>query len=786
MRIGTWVPGLVAPGVLVLPVLLLFWGPLFEDKRLYWQDLLLQFYPWYSFAARTIKQGAAPFWNPYLFAGVPLLGNPLVGLFYPPNLIFLVLPVDRAAAWSIAGHVLLAGWGTYRFAREHRCTPVPALLAGIAFMFSGRVIALTSHLSMIHALSWCPIILLLTHRLITASSWKPCLWLTAAITMQILAAHPQTTLITGMAALGYGAVLMTVHHRAFPEVIRRLLAMAGCAAAALAISAVHWIPVVILVAHSPRLGSSPTNPLSFSLEWPHALSFLVPNLYGHPAAVYWGAWNYWEMAGYTGIITVALALGALVSGDRGTRAFSVLAAAGLVLALGGNTPVYSSLVRLVPGLGVFRVPARYLVIYAFAISMLAARALDRVGAPEREARHAINTVAWITAALLGLLPLLWWVGPARPGAIQQGLARTLGPAAPAAFLPPARAAVWVGMMLATTALLIFLLLLLLLAGGKLRAPVFNVAILLLVTADMLLFAAPMLPLARRLAPLETPSEIESIVLRGPPGRRVFMMEDLIRDAEDTLGSRAFGPPGHAYVAGAKARLAPNLAMILGYSSALGYDQLPLDSYARYISRVLDELRETHTSKLLDFLAAGYVVSAKPLPAPYRLLYRSPTVNLYDNPRALPRASLVTRAVVADRGFMLAYMRSPAFDPRTTVVLEEIPPEPAGVRIPGISQQVSERVLSTNLIVFRVRTPGPAWLVVSDAYYPGWRAQIDGKPVRILRANYAFRAVIVEPGDHEVAFTYWPAGLWVAALVSGLGLAVWGGLAWRLSATPRGV
>ena len=71
-----------------------------------------------------------------------------------------------------------------------------------------------------------------------------------------------------------------------------------------------------------------------------------------------------------------------------------------------------------------------------------------------------------------------------------------------------------------------------------------------------------------------------------------------------------------------------------------------------------------------------------------------------------------------------------------------------------------------------RTESPAYLVMSDVYYPGWTATIDDQPTTLYPANFAFRAVLVPPGEHRVAFTFepvtWRVGLIISAVtVAGL-------------------
>jgi uncharacterized membrane protein YfhO len=86
----------------------------------------------------------------------------------------------------------------------------------------------------------------------------------------------------------------------------------------------------------------------------------------------------------------------------------------------------------------------------------------------------------------------------------------------------------------------------------------------------------------------------------------------------------------------------------------------------------------------------------------------------------------------------------------------------------------------HTVTLSVDAGQPGYLVLSDTYYPGWRATVDGQPEAIWRANYAFRAVYVPAGQHTVQFVFDPA-IWKAGLaVSGvtlLGLISWAGWRW---------
>jgi uncharacterized membrane protein YfhO len=125
--------------------------------------------------------------------------------------------------------------------------------------------------------------------------------------------------------------------------------------------------------------------------------------------------------------------------------------------------------------------------------------------------------------------------------------------------------------------------------------------------------------------------------------------------------------------------------------------------------------------------------------------------MYENPRALPRAWLVGRSLVyPSHEERLAFMTTPSFDPRRAVVLETGAAEEGAEDVKGaLGLEASE----AGHYAFRVETPVDAYLVLTESFYPGWTARVDGAPAEILRADHLFQAVRLSAGRHKVTFTY---------------------------------
>jgi hypothetical protein len=155
---------------------------------------------------------------------------------------------------------------------------------------------------------------------------------------------------------------------------------------------------------------------------------------------------------------------------------------------------------------------------------------------------------------------------------------------------------------------------------------------------------------------------------------------------------------------------------------------------------------------------------------WRLVYDA-EVKIYRNDRTLPRAFVVHAAdVVASADEALARVTAPGFDPRRVVVLEErVSPALVDSARAHVAEAVQIRSYGAHRIELRARLDTPGMLVLGDTHYPGWRATVDGKPARIHRANFLFRAVALEAGDHRVEFAYRPRHFYAALLCAGLAL-----------------
>ena len=183
--------------------------------------------------------------------------------------------------------------------------------------------------------------------------------------------------------------------------------------------------------------------------------------------------------------------------------------------------------------------------------------------------------------------------------------------------------------------------------------------------------------------------------------------------------------------------------------------------ARYAA-LLDALPP---EKLWQLLGVRYVVTGRPGFANSEIVATNDDVRLLRLKNYGPRAWLAVEAKETDDRTALAAMQSDEFDPWITAYIADPLPFPVVPNQAFTSFRFEVR--EPERLVMSFRTPTDSLLVLSEIYYPGWRAAVDGVPTPILRADVALRAVAVRAGEHRVEMVFDP---WSVKIGIGITLA----------------
>jgi hypothetical protein len=736
-------------GFVIFPLLLL-WRPLFAGEAFFWGTPLLQFVSWQRMAAEMWRSGHLPLWNPLVGCGAPLAANYQTAAFYPLNALYLLLPAETALSWTTALHLALAGWGMYRWGRAVGLDRFPAFVGALALEGSGFLVARAALFpSMALTFPWLVVWLWRAEVLVQRRQLGDALWLGLALGLGLLAGHAQTAFYGGMLLVAY-SIFRAAQDREGGDwslVLRHSLLLVCSFVVGVGLAAVQLLPTAELTMLSQRPGGVGYDfAMTYSL-WPwRLLTFVAPGFFGNPGrGDYWGYATYWEDAGYVGVLPLLLAAGAVLTlrrkrsnarKEQGLTVFWLLAAGcSTLLALGQNTPLFPFLFRYVPSFNLFQAPVRWLAVTTVALAALAAVGVQRWPAGRSGRRRGTLSMVIGVALLFGGLAAPRLVPDLRP---------TFGPAT-----------AWLGGTLVVVGVLVLL---------QRDRVWWRVAVGAFVALDLLLFGWPLVPTVDR-SLYQGRTETAAILDREPGPVRVYWPTDPTHvnreyDAEQRvkfsyLTFNGFGPRDTGYWWGMREALLPNAGMLDGVPSANNFDPLLVGRYVDLLDAAVK------TPSVLRVMGVTHVASDRPWPEG-KPVYATSSAALYRLPDAVGRVWVVpaARQVAPDK--MLAVLTDSAFDPAAEVLLET----PTRSLQPQFSTLHSPTLQDTpNRVTIRAVLDAPGYLVLADTWYPGWRATVDDQPADILRANYAFRAVWLEAGEHTVEVVYRPTSVLVGGVVS---------------------
>lgn len=658
-------------------------------------DFVAYYRPNAHYAFGRLAAGEIPLWNPLQGFGLPFLATLQTGVLYPPNWLHLVLPTQLAFAALAAAHLGLAAWFCAALARSLGAEAGGALAAGLLFAGSNWIFGALWSPPMLYSAAWLPAVLLASNRILDRPTLGRIAGLAGAVAMQALTGWPYVLVMTGLAAAIFAAgalVEIGLRERRLPA--SRAGALAAGAIAGALLAAPQILPARELLAHSVRALGVLDSGQTVLLTVQHDPAYFLASLLERGVN-----------DGVPGLLTLPLAAVALWRrGPRRSRLALLVGvgAFGLLVAFPLHAPLYGWL-RELPLFGDFRFPFRYRLLSTLALSVAAGVGVTQVARLVAHRARGQAIVGALLAALVVTLQSSVVLRGTYPFPRETGWPRSPG------------ADVLVQQLRERE------------DGGRIHwqhadeiAWVDKIGQMedLRVTHDL----EPLTPAAsaRYLSFFET-GTTETIDAR-----------DILRERGDRAAASSAVPRNY-----------------LGAIPFFGRVGLPANP-----ERI----------RLLDLASVRLVLANEPpgwlAERLVRLRELGPRPSVFENATALPRAYRVrfAEAEPADPARALARLVAPEFEPHESVLLEAPPADlvreaaSAGAASTGAA---SLEVDDPEHQVIRTSGEQPGVLVVTDTFFPGWEATLDERPVPILRANTAFRAVVVPAGEHVVEMRYRP-------------------------------
>lgn len=717
-------------------------------------DVLRQIYPWKTESLKQIKSGQVPLWNPYNFSGSPLLANNQSAVFYPLNFFYFL--ASQINAWTILIMLqsLLAGIFTYFFARQIGLGKNGSFFSGIAFGYSLFLTVFTEYNTINQTILWLPLILLAVHKLIGKSSRAWTLVFIFASLFSLLAGHLQV--FAGVYGL---AIIYLFYCLFFKKDFRKknLFKWLALIFLPIGLGAIQLLPTFELIQNAARVSQNYQFLIHQLLIQPKdLLRFFAPDLFGNPAVGNYLLQDpYPGKAVYIGLIPLAFSLLAIIFREKRTKFFIIIPLAALIFII--RSPLTEIFYKLQLPLISTSSPSNMIFIISFCLSILAGFGLEKF---YKEPRKIIAVVALFAFVFISL-----WIFRGHMAVIGRNLFYST-----VIFI-----------------VLCFLLSLRFIFKKEQFFSILTILLLVLTLFDSYYFF----------------KKFNSFV----PKELVFPKAQVTEFLKKETGINRYWGYGAA-------NIEANFATQEKLFSTDGYDPLYPKRYGEFIQSSrggkietkfdnttrsdafitsgfgeVDMRNNLYREKVLNILGVKYILdriengSTQETfpPEKYQQVYQDKNGwKIFENLKVAPRLFLTSdyKVFKTKEEFEKLFLDQ-NFDPAKTIFLEEelsnhlldLNKQSFSTNQVNQAGNVIVEDYQPNHIKLLTETKGNQLLFLSDTYYPGWKAFIDGKESKIYRADYAFRAVVVPAGSHEVIFSYEPQSFYLGVKISIISLAL---------------
>jgi hypothetical protein len=705
---------LSAPSILLLISIAFCWKLVLTNQYTWLEgpDLAFQVLPWYQFQAGEWHSGSFPLWDPYHWAGQPLLGQAQPGAAYPINWLLFSLPLRHGwirqayLHWYFLFIHFLGSLFMYLLCRDLGRRRSSSILAASVFAYGGFV-GTNDWPQMLNGAIWAPLVFLFLLRAVRGDRPVASACLSGAfLGLSWLSGHHQIPIFVSLAAMG-----TWIYYAAKDRRVVRLIALSGLFV--FLVSALQTLPAYEYGQLSHRwVGLE--DPIPWKVKVPYfihskysttpetLLGILFPGMSHHADA-------------FMGVLAISLALLALFSWFENpmVRLFGAIAIGGLFFTLGDRTLVHGAFYALIPVVDKARTPAMAVFIFNFGIAVLTAYGIDSLRerkSPEWIRRIAIGLVAlWVL--VFGIVLVCALVG--KPLAESRPLLTAL--------FAVLSAALFLGYL-----------------RYNFSGRTLGVLACLLIAGELSLtfgFALPNRYEKERNPYLNTMPELSDVVryLRTRPSPMRIDVDD----------------------------------RFVKYNAGDFYGFEQLNGYLASLTTNLIQM-ETHSERAQQLFGVNCFIGKEPKFPSQQVLFEGRSgLKVFSNPAAFPRVWTV-HAIrrLSRKDDSGEFIRNPENDLRTTASLAE---EPPALESCGGDETVEVRSHKSNFVQLYSHSQCRGMVILADTFFPGWKATVDGMPAKIYEPYGVLRGVVVESGSHVIEYRYRPISVQVGAVLTSLGL-----------------
>lgn len=729
-----------------------------------------------------VGDGEISLWGRGHLLGGPggTIGHPI---YLQPQriLLYLLLPVNLIVIYDVIIFLILGGVSTYLYMRTIGIGRFSSFFASLVFIYSTEHISLINagHMLKIDTIMVFPLVLLLFEK--GFQEKKPFFFFMAgaALAFQFLQHHWQISYYTCLAvALYFFGRVYFIHRdeKAWKPISKLLMYSFFMVVIFFGIASINFLSINQWAQQSERgEGMSYQDATNWSEPPEELLTYFNPYYFGisrenykDPGKIdvfYWGRMPFTQGSDYIGIFPILLALlAAIYKRGRYFWISVILILFSQLVAMGKYSFLYDLMYHYFPGMKTFRVPKMILFVFVFFISVTAGMGLDWLLSERREGEKGFRRFLFTLYAIAGVvlvLSIVAWFFPSPFIGLFKGTVNPYGRYSATSTLMGKYQFAVSGFILSSIILGLSTALIHIMGTGRYLKQA-KVVFILVFLFDVWFLNYKFLS--------TVPWKDDPHIATSPAIEYIRKDKGLFRIAPMD-------------------RTPTNKWSHFKIESIIGYEPVSERIYREYT----DHLDLSTAS--VDLLNVKYLVlsieefggKAPPLGSTilgkYVVVYNEdPNSVVLLNTRFIPRAFPVHQVVVEkDKDIIFNILNHPQFNPREMVVLEDAPP--ADISALPVSSSASKTKISrytNDKITINAEMAENGFLVLSEKYYPGWKAYVDGKETKIYKANYVMRAVYLPKGSHKVEFIFdpWPykVGLWVSSATF---LFLIGAVVWRI-------
>jgi len=701
---------------ILLLVIIFFSEVLVTNKNFVYRDFFRYYYPLRHFTAECISSGVIPFWNPYLFCGIPFLANLKSAIFYPLSFIYYFFPFYFGFKLFIVIHFFLSSLFMYLLMRSWVCI-IPSLISSITYGFSGYLLSMIDSPIILTTSTWTPLCFLFLNRGCEGKNLAIIL-LGVFLGIQFLAGSPDVFFIAILSFFLFSLAKSLVGNK--KGIYTFLLA----GVIGMGITLFQSLPFLEMCSSSTRVisGFGYSDATVRSLSPAELFTLFIPIT---KLSDFWFGQGIVKSC-YLGIIPFCFILIGIFYSKRNLTLFwTGIFFISLLLAMGKYIPGYQFLYKYLPYFSTMKDPIKF-----FSLTVLSGAILAGFGAVKLIKENKGLKFICIFNLIYFISWLIAWIDKEHILSLGTNIDEWYHLNICNSFL---------SLIFFTLTTSLFILKTL----GYSKTSITFMGIIFFLIIDLFLKGGNLNPL------------IDKIFYDyEPPLVKLLKKDKIDFRIISAYNIKVKGSTLPMYTERLKSSLYPNVGVLYHLYDAYGYDGFRLKNYDTFLQ----------VKQFLSLCNVKYIISIVKVPN-MEIVYDGGEFKVYKNTKYLPRAFFIPKKrIVKDRHKILDILTSGDFDPKKEVILEENPR--SEIRNPKFKIQNPKSkiiVYQPNKVVIEASCNKAGFLFLSDTYYPGWKAYVDKKPTKVYRANFLFRAIVLPEGNHQVEFVYFPLSFTIGLL-----------------------